>query len=151
MPDCEASWFSPYKNLNSQPKCRHCTIDLSFGCIGYTKSIYARCQIEARATSTAEKMTLTKPDSTQASIGLISIQNASLNQKQTVAMEAGDYCEISNNVAFAISGSAGVNLLKRLISISISGGDNWTQKAIIRAHKTSAYGIVWTLGDVYKI
>ena len=112
---------------------------------------YARCQIEALATLTAEKMTLTKPDSAQASIGLISIQNASLNQKQTVATEVGDYCEISNNVVFAISGSAGVNLLKGLISISISGGDNWTQKAIIRAHKTSAYGIVWTLGDVYKI
>lgn len=111
---------------------------------------YAKVQIEATAVSTEEQMELQGIRTAQASIGIIDIQNASRNVISEVATEVGDYCEASNDVVFSYEGSVG-GTLKGVISLSISAGANWTQKAMIRAHKTSAFGIVWTMADVYTV
>ena len=75
---------------------------------------------------------------------------SSCSTQDSPATSVGDRCEARNNVIFAVSGSAGAPL-KGVICISVSGGANWTQSAILRAWKTDPYGHVIQFAEVYTI
>lgn len=124
---------------------------LSYTLEAFAGVYYAKVVINATADCKSSGMYLSHVSGTQASVGIISIQNASYSTQDSPATSVGDWCEARNDVIFAISGSVGITLLKGVISISVSGGANWTQSAILRAWKTDPYGHVIQFAEVYTI
>lgn len=105
---------------------------------------YSKNRVDVEYTYASTGVTMTYAEGSQSSYGVVLISNSNSGEISREKSTSTKPAEANNQVIYQISGSVGgsVTLVGYEVSVSISGGANWTQTVYFRVKKNGDWSAV---------